>query len=60
MLTYGVVMLAIGPLPAQLGALHRPGEDLACAVGAVVLDDGVDRLEPLAGLDGVDVGAGAV
>ena len=44
----------------KLRALDRAREDLAGPIGAVVLDDRVDGLEPLGGLDGVDVGAGAV
>ena len=43
-----------------LGALDDAGQELAGAVRAVVLDDGVERLEPLARLDRVDVGSGAV
>ena len=43
-----------------LGALDYAGEQVAGAVESVVLDDCVDRVEPLARLDSVDVGAGAV
>ena len=58
--TYGVVMLAIGPLPASWARCDRAREDLAGAIGPVVLDDGIDGLEPLAGLGRVDVSSGAV
>ena len=58
--TYGVVMLAIGPLPASSRALDCAREDLAGSIGPVVLDDGIDGLEPLAGLGRVDVSSGAV
>ena len=58
--TYGVVMLAIGPLPASCARCDGAREDLAGAIGAVVLDDGIDGLEPLGGLDRIDVSSGAV
>ena len=44
----------------MLGTLDYASEDLAGTLRAVVSDDCVDRLEPLAGLDRVDVGARAV
>ena len=55
-LTYGVLSVAIGPVPAcwarSTTRVSRSG-----AVGPVVRDDRVERLEPLARLDRVDVGA---
>ena len=44
----------------ELRALDRPRQDLTGAVGSVVLDDGIDGLEPLGGLDRVDVSSCAV
>ncbi|MEO6858988.1 MAG: hypothetical protein ABI323_10425 [Solirubrobacteraceae bacterium] len=44
----------------MLGTLNDSGQQLACAVRAIVGDDGVERLQPLGGLDGVEVGGGAV
>ena len=43
-----------------LGALDDARQELARAVGAVVRDDGVERLEPLGRLDRVEIRFGAV
>ena len=59
-LTYGVLRLAIVPVPAVLGALDDAREQLASPVGPVVGDDRVERLEPLGRLDRVEVRVGAV
>ena len=44
----------------MLRALDGPGENLPRALRPVVGDDRINRLEPLARLDRVDVGSGAV
>ena len=44
----------------MLGTLDYASQDLAGTLRAVVSDDCVDRLEPLAGLCRVDVGSRAV
>jgi hypothetical protein len=43
-----------------LGALDDAGDEVAGAIDSIVGDDGVERLEPLAGLGYIDIGAVAV
>ena len=59
-LTYGVLRVAIGPVPALCARSTTRVSSCCGALGTVVLDDGVDGLEPLAGLGRVDIGSGAV
>ena len=54
-LTYGVLSEPIGPLPACWARSTTRRQQVPGAVDAVVLDDGIERVEPLGGLDGVDV-----
>ena len=54
-LTYGVLSDPIGPLPACWARSTTRVSRCRARLDAVVLDDGVERVEPFGGLDSVDV-----